>query len=380
MAGVVTRVIDRLTRALLVTLLSMPPLAAAAASPGQSGSGSPPLDVKAERIDYLQEQDIYEADGSVVIDQGAVHLTADHVTIQALPGVMIATGHVRLTDPKADIVAERLELNVNTEAGVVTHGEVHLKASNTTVDGRLIQRFSEDHYRFKEGRFTNCDAPEGETPAWRFRFKDLDLNVGDSLAFKGSWFCVADVPVIPFPTMTYPLSPRQSGFLIPTPAYDNRFGFHYQQGYYWAINPSQDLTISPSYYSNLGYGSDFEYRYALNRVARGQWFVSYLQQTTLPNVSGVTDTGQSAKEARALITGTHTQQVTQDLLLRINANLVSDPQYLQQLSNSGAQRALPSAESNLFANQRLRYRERVSARSISAAVAGRRPGHFPAPS
>ena len=69
----------------------------------------------------------------------------------------------------------------------------------------------------------------------------------------------------------------------------------------------------------------------------------------------MTDTGQNAKEARALITGTHTQQVTQDLLLRVNANLVSDPQYLQQLSNSGAQRALPSNESNLFANQRLRY-------------------------
>lgn len=358
MAGVVTRVIDRLTRVLLVTLVSMPLLAAAAGQTGQTGqtgSGSPPLDVKADRIDYLQEQDIYEADGSVVIDQGSVHLTADHVTIQALPGVVIATGHVRLTDPKADIIAERLELNVNTEAGVVTHGEVYIKASNTTVDGRLIQRFSEDHYRFKEGRFTNCDAPEGETPAWRFQFKDLDLNAGDSLAFKGGWFCVADVPVIPFPTMTYPLSPRQSGFLIPTPAYDNRFGFHYQQGYYWAINPSQDLTISPSYYSNLGYGSDFEYRYALNRYARGQWFVSYLQQTTLPNVSGVTDTGQNAKEARALITGTHTQQVTPDLLLRVNANLVSDPQYLQQLSNSGAQRALPSNESNLFANQRLRY-------------------------
>ena len=71
---------------------------------------------------------------------------------------MIATGHVRLTDPKADIVAERLELNVNTEAGVIA--QVYMKASNSTLDGRLIQRFSEDHYRFKEGRFTNCDAPE----------------------------------------------------------------------------------------------------------------------------------------------------------------------------------------------------------------------------
>ena len=103
-------------------------------------------------------------------------------------------------------------------------------------------------------------------------------------------------------------------------------------------DPSQDLTISPSYYTNLGYGSDFEYRYALNRYARGQWFVSYLQQTTLPNVSGVTDTGQSAKEARALITGTHTQQVTQDLLLRVNANLVSDPDAAtQQLAACASQ-------------------------------------------
>ena len=355
MAGVVTRVIDLLTPVVLLTLLSIPAVAVAAGSPGLSGSGSLPLEVKADRIDYLQEQDIYEAEGSVVVDQGSIHLTADHLTILALPGVMIATGHVRLTDPKADIVSERLELNVNTEAGVITHGEVFIKASNTTVDGRLIQRFSEDHYRFKEGRFTNCDAPEGEIPAWRFQFKDLDLNAGDSLAFKGSWFCVADVPVFPFPTMTYPLSPRQSGLLIPTPGYDNRFGFHYQQGYYWAITPSQDMTISPQYYSNLGYGSDFEYRYALDRYSRGQWYVSYLQQTTLPNVGGVTDTGQDAKKARALITGTHTQMVTQDLLLRVNANLVSDPQYLQQLSNSGAQRALPSNESNLLANQRLLY-------------------------
>ena len=134
------------------------------------------LDITAERINYLQEQEIYEADGSVVVNQGTLRLTADHMTIQALPGVLIATGHVRLTDPKADLVTERLELNVNTEAGVVTHGRVHLKSTNTLVEGRLLQRFSEDHYRVKEGRFTNCDAQQGETPAWRFTFKDLDLK------------------------------------------------------------------------------------------------------------------------------------------------------------------------------------------------------------
>lgn len=342
--------------ALSALLLAAAFAAGATVTPIPASSGALPLDITAERIDYLQEQDMYEADGSVVVDQGALRLTADHMTLQTLPGVLIATGHVRLIDPKGDLAAERLELNVNTEAGVVTHGQVYVRSSNTLVEGRLMQRFSEDHYRVKEGRFTNCDAQQGEIPAWRFEFKDLDLNVGDNVAFNGGWLCVLDMPVIPIPTLTYPLSPRHSGFLIPTPGYDNRFGFHYQQGYYWAINPSQDLTISPSYYTNLGYGSDLEYRYALDRKSSGQWYVSYLQQTSLPNVAGVVDqAGADVKRARALISGSHNQQFTPDFLLRVNANFVTDPNYLQQLSNSGAQRALPSNESNLLTTQRFAY-------------------------
>ena len=320
-----------------------------------TSAGAPPLDITAERIDYLQEQEIYEADGSVMVTQGTLRLTADHMTIQALPGILIATGHVRLTDPKADLVTERLELNVNTEAGVVTHGRVYLKPTNTSVEGGLLQRFSEEHYRVKAGRFTNCDAQKGETPAWRFTFKDLDLKVGDSVAFTGAWFCVNDVPVIPIPTLTYPLSKRQTGFLIPTVGYNNRFGMHAQESFFWAINPSQDLTVSPFYYSKLGYGSDFKYRYVLDKQSRGQWLVTALQQTELPDVAGVDATGQEAKQTRALITGTHTQQFTPDLSLRAKAFYVTDSSFLQQLSNSGVSRAAPSVESNLLANQRLAY-------------------------
>ena len=323
--------------------------------PGGSSSGSLPLDVNADRIDYRQDQDVYEADGSVVIQQGTMRLTADHVTIAVLPGIVTATGRVRLIDRQADVTTERLEFSVNTEAGILTHGQLYVPRTNSLISGRQMQRFSEYHYRVKEGDFTNCDAREGEVPAWRIRFNDLDLNVGDSLAFKGVWLCVADVPVVPLPTMTYPLSKRQSGLLLPSVGWDNRFGTQFQESFYWAINPSQDLTITPSYQSKLGYGSDFEYRYVLDRLSRGQWHVSYLQQTQLPNVTGVDQTSAEVKRARALLTGTHTQQFTDALLLRANLNYVTDPDYLQQLSNSGTQRALPSNESNLLLNQRLVY-------------------------
>jgi LPS-assembly protein len=287
--------VSRLLGLGLAVLLSLiPPTAWAAAKQtgaGSSSSGSLPLDVTAARLDYRQDQEVYEADGSVVVRQGAITLTADHVTIQALPGVVTATGHVHLTDPQTDMTAERLDLNMNTEGGVVTHGRLFVPSTNSLVSGRLLQRFSEYHYRAKEGSFTNCDAPEGETPAWRLRFEDVDLTLGDQLAFKGAWLCVNDVPMLALPALTYPLTRRKTGFLIPVVSYDNRFGFQAQGSFYWAINPSQDLTVAPKYYSHLGYGSDFDYRYVLDRRSRGQWHVSYLQQTELPNVAGVAATG-----------------------------------------------------------------------------------------
>jgi LPS-assembly protein len=356
MAGVLVRMRGYLLVLMIAGLLVPSPgltKSTQVAVGASAASGSLPLDVRAERIDYLQDQEVYEADGAVVVDQGALHLTADHITIQALPGVLIATGHVHLTDPKADLIADRLELNVNTEAGVVTNGQLHIPLTNSLVTGRLLQRFSEDHYRVKEGTFTNCDAQQGEVPAWRFQFKDLDLEAGDHVAFTGAWLCVMDVPVVPIPTLTYPLSSRRSGFLIPQVSYDNRFGFNGQASYFWAIDPSQDLTVAPYYYAKLGYGSDVTYRYMINRLSKGQWDVNLLQQTELPNVSGVNPQGGGATQTRALITGSHTQQFNPDLLLRAQANFVTDPNMLQQLSNSGAQRALPSNESNLLANQRL---------------------------
>ncbi|QPD04602.1 MAG: hypothetical protein Nkreftii_002376 [Candidatus Nitrospira kreftii] len=344
---------------LLVVLLALSPCPASAADNrsgvGASSSGSDPLDVTAERLDYRQDQDVYDATGSVVIRQGTLTLTADHVTIQVLPGILTAVGHVHLTDPQADVTAERMQINVNTEAGIATHAELYLPSTNTLVSGRLLQRFSEYHYRVKEGSFTNCDAQGGEVPAWRFRFKDLDMGVGDTLASKGGWFCLLDVPMIPLPTFSYPLTKRQTGFLIPTVTYDNRFGFHMQGSFFWAINPSQDLTVSPKYYSDLGYGSDFQYRYVLDRRSRGKWDLSFLQQTQLPNVSGVGETGAHAEKTRATLTGSHTQFITDTLLLRTKANLVTDPNFFQQLSNSGVLRALPSTESNLIATQRLPY-------------------------
>ncbi|MGH7230949.1 MAG: LPS-assembly protein LptD, partial [Nitrospiraceae bacterium] len=253
---------------------------AADADPSQSVSVKPPspasqpIDITGDRLEYLRNVDVYEAEGSVVVVQGQLRLTADHVTLMMLTGTMVATGHVHLTDPITDLKAERLELDVNTDAGVVTNGKLYIKESNSLITGRILQRFSESHYRVKDGSFTNCDAQEGQIPAWRFTFEDFDLNVGEGVYGRKVWFCINDRPMLRMPSMFYPIqTTRKTGFLIPTVGYDNRFGLHYRQGFFWAINPSHDVIVTPDFLSNRGYGGDLEYRYVLDRLSRGQWLM-----------------------------------------------------------------------------------------------------------
>lgn len=333
--------------AVLLILLSGPAGAADQPKPPKSSTTisaksatSQPIHVTADRLAYSRETEVYEAEGHVVVVQGMLRLTADHAQIDMLSGKLVATGHAHLTDPSSELKAERLELDVNTDAGVIAEATLYMKDSNTFVQGRLLQRFSEDHYRIKEGSFTNCDAKNGEIPAWRFKFTDVDLQAGESLYGKDLWFCVNDVPLLPLPALSYPIqTARKSGFLVPNMGYDNQFGVHYRQGYFWAVNPSQDVTITPDYLSDRGYGGDLEYRYILNRRSRGQWLLSFIEDKVVGH-------------GRAQAIGTHAQQFNDDLSLHIKSSLLSDRTILNNLSNSGALRAAPSQESDFNLSQR----------------------------
>ncbi len=315
----------------------VPSPALAQTSPVDSAlpSASQGITLDADRIEYSRETEVYDADGSVVFVQGDTRLTADHAKIRMLTGQLIATGRVHLTRQTTEVRADQLEVNINTEAGIITNGRLFNQETNASISGRVIHRFSEDHYRARDGSFTNCDAMEGQTPAWRFTFEDADANIGDRLYLRGAWFCVHDVPIIPIPRFNYPIGvTRKTGFLLPTPGYSNQFGFTYRQGFFWNINPSQDMTITPLVYSKRAFGGDVEYRYILSRQTKGQWLVNAIQDT-------------DQRRARGFIAGTHTSQVTPTLSARVKVAMVSDRTYPQDFANSGALRALPSADSNL---------------------------------
>lgn len=299
------------------------------------------LHVMAERTEFDHVTEEFKAVGSVVVTQGAVRLTADRIALHKLSGRLTATGHVHLKDHEHDVWAEELTVNVNTESVLVVNGKIFLKETGTWLRGRLLQRFSETHYRVKDGTFTNCEADDGQIPDWSFSFQEVDVEQGDSVFAKDTWLNVRNQPVLPVPVLRYPMpNARKTGFLVPTVGFDNVLGVQYRQGFYWALSPSQDLTIAPQILTKRGQGGDVRYRYVLNRRSRGQWLINAFNDT-------------DAKQSRAQVTGAHVHRAQDDLLVQAKVNYATDRRLLRDLSASGISRALPSQESVLHVTRRL---------------------------
>jgi len=323
---------------------SLPHQVLAQPSPPAENSGSstrPPLDITAQQVEFDRVTEVFRAIGSVVVTQGPLRLTADEAVIHKLSGSLNAKGHVHLNDQITEVWAEEMEINVYTEAGIITNGKILLSKTNSWVRGRLLQRFSETHFRAKDGTFTNCDADDGQIPDWSFAFADIDVEQGDSIFAKNVWFQVRNQNLLPLPILKYPMpGARKTGFLIPTAGFDNVLGFQYRQDFYWAISPSQDLLVTPQILTDRGFGGDLAYRYILNRRSKGNWLISSLYDTDVD-------------KGRAQITGAHVQQVNDDLSFQMQVNYATDRSLLQDLTSSGVFRSLPSQESVLNVTQRL---------------------------
>ena len=311
-------------------------------TPERTESDDPsPLRITAERTEFDHVTEEFKAFGSVVATQGTVRLTADQAVLHKLTGRLTATGHVHLKDEATDVWAEELTINVNTESVLIVNGKIFLKETGMWLKGRLLQRFSETRYRVKDGTFTNCAADDGQIPDWSFSFQNVELEQGDSVAAENVWLNVRNQPVLPIPSLRYPMpDARRTGFLVPTVGFDNVLGVQYRQGFYWAISPSQDLTVAPQILSKRGQGGDLAYRYVLNRRSRGQWLLNAFNDT-------------KADQARAQITGAHVHELQDDLLIQANVNYATDRSLIRDLSASGISRALPSQESVLNVTRRL---------------------------
>jgi LPS-assembly protein len=330
----------------LLALLGAGPVWAQPASPG-SRPGGVTIPAGEEQATVVADQmqqvggatDLMIAIGNVEITRGQTRLLADRVEINRDTGQAVAQGKVVFYDGPDRLVGDRIDYNLKTGTGVVYHGS-GFSAPYYHLSGERMDRIGESIYEIRRGTFTTC---EGDDPPWSFRFNSGTADLDDIVYGRDASFWVKRVPLLPWvPFFAAALRrERQSGFLFPEFGQSSRRGYFAKVPYYWAIDDSQDLTVSLETYSARGVGLQGDYRYVLSRDQRGDLAAFGITEA----FRGSRDVG--LPENRGWTSLRHDWRITPSLAFKVDSTVTSDDRIFRDYADRLTERSRLAAVTNV---------------------------------
>jgi len=205
------------------------------------------------------------AQGDVQVRYQGRTMRADRLVYNLDSGEIRAIGNVQVvmedgTTTYADEVVADEEMNV----GAARELRARL-GNNGTLAARSAIRHGENESELRNVIYTSCPicVAGDRPPTWSLRarraIQDRDTR---TISYQGAVLEIAGVPVLYLPFIAHPdpTVGRASGFLPPDIGRNRRLGTFYEQPYYWAISPYDDITASVRLHGNVNPLIGLEYR------------------------------------------------------------------------------------------------------------------------
>ena len=314
---------------------------ASAETEKSAADASDPWHISADRIQYDQRLDVYEAHGNVRVTREERELTADKVVLDQKSQDAVAEGNVRLISGKDVLNGSRLQINLKTETGELTEGSLFLHQNHLYLSGDSIRKTGPQSFSADEITMTTCDGPD---PDWRITGKGLQVTLEGYGFARHAALWAGKVPVLYTPYLIFPAKrKRQSGLLMPEMGYSDRKGGEFLQPVFWAINDSNDATFFAHYMTRRGVRAGFEYRYVLSQTAKGTMMADGLIDRQIDDGEGDSSDRWGFEEENTDLPRPNRDRYwlrlkqDQDLFLGLKAkldiDLVSDQDYLHEFAS-----------------------------------------------
>jgi len=300
-----------------------------------------PWQIDADEISYDEKTDQYFAEGQVIISKIGRKLTADRVRFDHRNMKAYASGHVTMSSGKNWLTGSSMEMDMETETGILTNGAIFLTDNHFHITGDKIEKIGEDSYRIDTASITTCD---GDAPAWKITGKDLKVTAEGYGTVKHAALWAGKTPVLYTPFFFFPAKKkRQSGLLTPEMGYSDRKGIEYVQPFFWAINENSDATFYNNYMGKRGNKFGLEYRYVLNNLSKGTLMYDFLDDRKVDDGTGNSsdDWGYDDNGADVLrpnsdrywFRGKLDQDMPFGFFARLDLDIVSDQDYLREFED-----------------------------------------------
>ena len=247
--------------------------AATLAQGGMAAAQEMPSDPVAEQPKVVLDADhifVNEADNSVIAEgnveakyEGRV-LRADRLIYFRETDRVRAIGNVIVIDADgSETFANEIETSSNLIDGYAIGFSTRTAEGGIAVAESAV-RSSDGYNALEKIVYTSCEVcDEDDRPTWALRARRAVLDEqSDMMSYRDAVLEIAGFPVLYLPFFAHPdpSSERRSGLLPPDFGTSSKLGVYYQQPYYWAISPYQDLTLSPRVMANVNPLLEAQYR------------------------------------------------------------------------------------------------------------------------
>ncbi len=273
------------------------------------------------------EKETIELQGHVQVVYGEQHLYADHALVNFRSKSVDAYGNVTITSSKATIGGQRVTIDLETNTGIIYKG--YVQSGTVSFEGEILYKISDVEFIADDSKYTTCTNCE-ET--WSFTGSKIRARLGGYAYIKNAVLRIGGVPVFPLPYLLVPLkSDRQSGLLTPDLERSNIGGLAVSESYFWAINRSQDATLTLKNYELRGLKGMVSYRYSLSEHGEGNLDMGWLQDQAFAADSRlqtfVTQQNQLSYVNRWFIKYNHYEDLPDGYVHRAQFNNAADLQY-----------------------------------------------------
>jgi LPS-assembly protein len=321
----------------------------------QPASPQMPASIKgssSDRSELTNEQKDIHYIGHVELDLGGdVKVYADDVYVYGDENRAVATGHVLFTQGENRLSAERGEFNTETRLGTFFNawGLARVQPprqqprpgalapppmpsgqeTHVYFFGDKVEKIGPKKYRITNGGFSTCVQP---TPRWDLSADTVILNLDHYTLLKQAVFKVKGVPMLYVPILYYPTKRenRATGFLLPTYGSSTIRGHSISNAFFWAIDRSQDATVTHDWFSKAGQGVGTEYRYNWGGGSDGGLRAYLLNQHALANVAAGAPSASRSYE----IKGNANQMLPGNLRTRARVEYFSSLETMQTFNTN----------------------------------------------
>lgn len=234
-----------------------------------------PTTIEGENMTGRPDREV-TVENNVEVVRGQTTITSDKAIFRQEENEVEAAGNVRMERFGDVYIADAVEMNLDTGAGVAYNTEYRLAISKAQGKAERVDMQNDEQARIVKATYSTC---EGSSPDWYLKAETLDVDTGTNtgVAHKSVVY-FQDVPFINVPVMSFPMSSdRKSGFLPPTPDMSSKSGLSLSVPYYFNLAPNYDLTLYPNLIIRRGLQMGAEGRYL------GRTYTGHTKMEVLPD-------------------------------------------------------------------------------------------------